>query len=101
MEKVRFGKTKAGHRKNTLVTVRVNDDIYFGISRCRISGSNTDKFDKDEGLKLARLRASNAIDNSKCEFDADKGLSLHRSGMFGRVDISSVKSLINYFKTIK
>lgn len=99
MEKVRFGRIEDTREpKNTLVTVRKDDQIYFGISRCRITH---DKFNKEEGLKLARLRANVAIADPKGKWTIDdKDFRLHSSGLFGSVNINAVGELLDYFNNI-
>lgn len=96
--KVRFSK-KNNSRKNTLVTVREGDTIFFGVARCNVS--HGEKFDRDEGLKKAAVRANVAMQNvASIDWAVDKSLVIHNSGLFGQVGVSDVKDLLSYFDNI-
>jgi len=94
--RVRYGKIN-NQAKNTLVTVRDGDVIYFGISRCRL---NADKMNKVEGKKLATVRANVALHGSTNLTLQEGTLFVHKSNMFGKVHHSEIKKLLEYFDTI-
>jgi len=97
-ERVRYGRIGDTRvPKNTLVTVRKDDTVYFGIARCRV---NADKFAKDKGVELAKLRANIAQQNPTGDCKVDGTLSIHRSGVFGQVDVTEIKKLLTYFDNI-
>jgi len=94
--RVRYGRV-GNQPKNTLVTVRKGDTIYFGIARCRL---NADTAIKEEGRRLAAFRARIALDNVAGAWTVDNTLFVHKSGVFGQVNISEIKKLLQYFNTI-
>ena len=100
-EQVRFGRfnlktNRSGQRRSTLVTLRNDDKIFFGISRCH---SKLDKWDKQEGLRRARLRAQIAT-QMVARSASDNGLTTYGSGLLGYCDVADVKNLIKYFREI-
>ena len=87
--------------KNTLVTVRSNDTIYFGIARCHIP---LDSMSKEKGKALAVCRLNSAIETRDLSrpkaWVIDGSLKIHRSGMFGQIDVAEIKKLLQYFDNL-
>ena|SRR5271157_5373344 len=96
--RVRYGKVN-DQAKNTLVTIRDGDMIYFGISRCRLGA---DKVNKEEGKKRATIRANVAAKNVApvVQIYGDGTLYAHKSGMFGNVRATDILDLLSYFDNI-
>lgn len=83
--------------KNTLITYRVGDAVYFGISRCN---KNLDVFNKYLGKKIAIDRAVLAQNDSSDTSRSEENLTVHSSGLRGYTDINNIKNLIEYFYNI-
>lgn len=84
--RIRYSKVEeSGNRKNTLVTIREGDTIYFGIAMCNLK---KDVFTKDMGIKIATGRA-----------EAAKGESAN-SELRGAVNFNNIKDLLEYFDSI-
>jgi hypothetical protein len=88
--------------KNTLVTLRDGDTIYFGIARCRLT---MDMATKEEGKRWASYRALQAATDKNLLADKNIGemdgtLLVHRDGLLGKVHVESVEKLLNYFDNI-
>lgn len=102
------------NRKNTLVTIRDGDTIFFGISRCNVSAG--DKFSKAKGQMVAKARAEKArqefgaigavVNAARASQQADGfvagsgHLSTHFSGLRGFIRADSVPELLQYFRNI-
>ena len=82
--RVRYSRLEDRCPKNTLVTYRNENLVYFGISRCH---SKNDRFSKELGKDLAETRAQLAM-------------SIHRSGLRGVAKVDEVKQLLTYFQNI-
>lgn len=95
--RVRYGRV-GNQPKNTLVTVRQGDTVFFGIARCRL---NADTAVKDEGKRLAAFRANIAASNVAGAWDKDGSLFVHKSGVFGQVAVTDIKKLLEYFDNIE
>lgn len=104
--RIRYGRLSREDRtpKNTLVTVRDGDTVYFGISRCN---RKLDVFHKTIGTHIAQCRAQIAsddcIDNSDyCTYvPNDKSdFRLHKSGLRGAVDLVNVKEVVKFFRVV-
>jgi hypothetical protein len=95
--RVRYGRTNDKQPKNTLVTVRVEDTLFFGIARCRISDDRPDKY---VGKDLAALRCEVAADEPWKTDTHDGTFHLHRSGMLGCVNVDEKEKLLSYFRNI-
>ena len=97
--RVRYGRLNNRMPKNTLVTIKDGDKIYFGIARCH---SKMDKFRKDIGIKTATIRAESAYraSNGKTYSDGVGEISLNKSGLLGVATMNSIKTLLNYFQNI-
>ena len=86
--------------KNTLVTVRDNGVVYFGISRCN---RKLDVFHKNIGTYIANERAALARDEikvSKYNVLKDTEIRLHESGLRGSVPFDNVKEVVKYFRSV-
>lgn len=102
------------NRKNTLVTIRDGDTIFFGISRCNVTAG--DKFSKAKGQMVAKARAEKAmqefgaigaaVNSVRTEQQADGfvtgdgQLSTHFSGLRGFISANAVVELLQYFREI-
>lgn len=74
IERVRYVKSSVDNSKQG-VLVLVYDKGYFGagLSFCKVSEEETDKFDKEVGKSLARARAMECLKNNKLYLrDLDK-----------------------------
>jgi hypothetical protein len=91
---VRYGR-QDGKPKNTLYTIRKNDTIYFGISRCN---AKHDQFRKEAGKHIASERALLAVD----EFAADQvsDFTLYQNGLRGVCPTEKVIEMLQYFDNI-
>ncbi len=96
-ERTKEGKLKKTSPKNTMVTMRDGDIIYFGIARCRIE---VDTMSKDEGKRIAKFRADLAASHVAGAWKTDGTLAVHRSGVFGQVHKDEVLKLLKYFDNI-
>jgi hypothetical protein len=94
--RVRYGRV-GNQPKNTMVTIRKDDTIYFGIARCRL---NADVAVKEEGKRLAAFRANIAASGVAGAWTIDNSLFVHKTGVFGQVNIAEVKKLLEYFDNI-
>lgn len=104
--RVRYSRLSRKDRtpKNTLVTVRQGDTVYFGIARCN---RKLDTFHKNIGTYIAQQRADIASNDGAASSDyslhavtGDVDFRLHRSGLRGCVRIENVKEVVNYFRTV-
>lgn len=101
--------------KNTLVTIRDDDKIYFGISR--YDASYGYPFSKDAGTAIAEARAKKAMkafdvpasyegifygDTIVTRWDDAEGgwYKAIQRGLFGCCNVESIKTLLNYFDNI-
>ncbi len=97
-ERVRYGRVADTHLpKNTLVTIRKDDTVYFGISRCRLSA---DRFTKEEGKRRAKQRADIAASNVAGAWTIDGSFYVHKSGVFGQVAADDIIKLLTYFRNV-
>lgn len=90
--------------KNTLVTVRDGDTVYFGISRCNVK---LDTFHKNIGTYIAQQRAQIVSEDQATGSDystyvptENAELRLHKSGLRGRVALTDVKEVVKYFRIV-
>jgi len=98
--RVRYGRLDNRKPKNTLVTVRDNDTVYFGIARCNVQ---LDTFHKNIGTYIAEQRARLARDDTQVyRYNTLDGTSvkLHESGLRGSVPVSEVKEVVRYFRDV-
>lgn len=98
--RVRYGRRESRTPKNTLVTFRNGNTVYFGISRCNVEAGDT--FLKSLGKHIAKQRADMASVNPDESKDLVPGTSVkvHESGLRGRVDIGHIKELLKTFDNI-
>jgi len=93
-ERVRYNrKPDSRLPRDTLVTFRSEDTVYFGISRC----NPEDRFTKEQGKTRARLRADIA---SQGKWKVSDDCYLHSSGLMGQVPVDKVVRLLNYFNDL-
>lgn len=97
--RVRYSRLEKRVPKNTLVTVKDGDTLYFGIARCN---RKLDVFHRKVGSYIAEQRALLARDDTQeYRYDRlDNGLELHESGLRGSVSLSNVRQLINHFEGV-
>lgn len=99
--RVRYSRLSREDRtpKNTLVTVREGNTVYFGIARCN---RKLDTFHRTTGTHIATQRAllvaSGDSDSYSCP--TNRVFRLHKSGLRGSVPLENVKEVINYFRTV-
>ena len=93
--RVRYSRLEDRCPKNTLVTYRNENLVYFGISRCH---SKNDRFSKELGKDLAETRAQLAL-NEAGNIE-ESNMSIHRSGLRGVAKVDEVKQLLTYFQNI-
>jgi hypothetical protein len=91
---VRYGRVD-GQPKNCLFTIRRDNIIYFGISRCRFDSG--DRFVKDKGRFIASERAALVIDELD---DGVNDLTVDTSGLRGAVNRDNVVKLLQYFDNV-
>ena len=89
--------------KNTLVTLRDGDTIYFGIARCRLT---MDVAIKEEGKRWASYRALQAATGKELLHNENLGevsgtMLVHKDGLLGKVNVEEVEKLLNYFDNIE
>ena len=102
--RVRYGRVDSPKAprtpKNTLVTQRVGDTVYFGIARCNTVAG--DAFKRARGTLIASNRAGLARTGELTEsYVTDNGVvRLHESYLRGSVAISEVTALLEYFRNV-
>lgn len=88
-----------GPYKNTLVTKKNGDVVFFGISRCKLSVG--DVFDKAVGRNVATLRCMHAEMYLATKTAAPPPqLYVSRNGLWGWCPVSRAKSLLAHFDVI-
>jgi len=96
---VRYGRVDNRTPKNTLVTVRDGDTVYFGISRCNTDAGDT--FKKDTGKMIASRRAALAASESEgYGYMVGTNVQVHDSGLRGRVPRENIVELLRTFGNI-
>lgn len=93
---VRYGRVD-NVPKNTLVTLRDGETLFFGIARCRL-GADTAM--KEEGKRWASFRALRSATGNDTAEEVDGTMQVHPKGMSGSVHITEVKKLLDYFDNI-
>jgi hypothetical protein len=91
---VRYGRVN-GQPKNCLYTIRRDNTIYFGISRCKFDSG--DRFIKDKGRFIASERAYLATDELD---DNVSDLLTDVSGLRGAINRDNVVKLLQYFENV-
>lgn len=94
--RVRYGRLEDRSPKNTLVTIRKDGLIYFGIARCN---SKLDIFHKSIGTHIAEQRAQLATSDIGM-YSHHYGIEIHKSGVRGNTKVGNIKTLISYFRNI-
>lgn len=87
----RFGLGDASVPKNTLVTYRDGEQVYFGIARCNLQADHPSKL---LGRSQARFRADHAVrrlGGVKCVFLINEG------GLDGKCHQDTLHMLLDYF----
>ena len=95
-----YWETVRGRPKNTLVTVRVRDRIFFGVARYDSAWGLP--FVKKFGRKVAEGRANSfrkAMGGTPLP-ESLEGIVYAESGMAGCCNLESIKLLLNYFDNI-
>jgi len=96
--RVRYGRLEDRKPKNTLVTVREDNTVHFGIARCNVQ---LDRFHRKIGTYIAEQRAELARTEIAAERYKTLGrIRLHESGLRGSVPLSEVKTLVKYFRDV-
>jgi len=104
--RVRYSRLSKENRtpKNTLVTVRDGDTVYFGISRCN---RKLDTFHKNIGTYIAQQRAQLVSEDGATSSDYstyvptdNAEFRLHRSGLRGCVSLVNIKEVVKYFRVV-
>jgi len=85
--------------KNTLYTFQDGENLYFGIARCNVK---LDTFERSIGTRIAEERARRALETNipNSVYYPRGALTLHHSGLRGRVNRTEVKELIEYFRSV-
>lgn len=92
--RVRYNRTK--ERKNTLVTIREGNVIYFGIAR--FDPRYGLPFVKKFGVKIAQNRALKAKDKTPYP---ERGIIYSKSGLSGCCNVENIKHLLLYFESVE
>lgn len=93
-ERVRYAKDTKG-KKAVLFTRKLgNGAIYWGIARCNRTAG--DKFDRDEGIALAKRRATDAQKFGK-NAKLSNFMSFAEDGLAGYTTEAEVLDLLEYF----
>ena len=98
-EMVRYGRvTGTRSPKNTLVTIRQDDLVYFGIARC----NRNDCFTKYLGREIATSRMDLAVTEAPTRLYVSEfgEIELHESGLRGLVSTDNIPALLDYFYNI-
>lgn len=96
---VRYGRVDDHTPKNTLVTVRDGDTVYFGISRCNTDAGDT--FKKATGKMIAGRRAALAAsEGDRYGYLVGTNVQVHDSGLRGRVPRDNIVELLRTFSDI-
>ena len=97
--RVRYSRLDKRVPKNTLVTIRDGETVYFGIARCN---RKLDTFRRDVGTHIATKRAELAREGSNGNVHTTDGddLRVHTSRMRGQTTVDNVKELVKFFNDI-
>jgi len=95
MKKIRYSGVKRNKRKNILVTLRLQDELFFGIARCNIKA---DKYNRKLGQTLALGRATDAASNQDIPAST---LYIDKTGLSGKCTIDNTKFLLRYFESFR
>jgi hypothetical protein len=98
--RVRYGRKEKRVPKNTLVTMRVENKIYFGIARCK---NKMDTFKRDVGTNIATGRVMLAtFENCEGYLHAgtNNNMYVHPNHLRGVVTVEDIHELLDYFNRI-
>lgn len=102
--RVRYSRLSREDRtpKNTLVTIRRGDTVYFGIARCN---RKLDTFHKNIGTYIAQQRVQLAQTEPRDDYstyvpESNSDFVLHKSGLRGSVSLTNIKEVVNYFRIV-
>lgn len=101
--RVRYSRASRTNRtpKNTLVTRRVNDVVYFGIARCnRAAGDVFKRSGPNGGSTIAHARLGVALNEDASSYVTVGNILVHPKGLRGQVNVANVKELIEFFNNI-
>lgn len=95
-----YWETQRGCPKNTLVTIREDNRIFFGIARYNQAYGIA--FAKKMGKKIARSRAESVRKTtSGADCTLPETIVYAKSGMAGTCNVDSIKLVLNYFDRIE
>ena len=94
---IRYSKPK-DNIKNTLVTNRIGNFIFFGISRC--NKDKGDAFNKQRGVMIAEQRALLAEEDTELEQIPETNIQVQHSWLRGKVHRDNVVQLLAVFDNI-
>jgi len=102
--RIRFGRIRSGkkkrHPKSVLITQRIDNEIFFGISNCNLS---QDKWSRDEGVDRATERLELALRLPKQAFTESglcAGVQAHPKRFLGYCDVKNAVRMIKYFQLV-
>lgn len=95
--RIRYSRLENRSPKNTLVTLRDGDDVYFGIARCNVK---LDTFNKSVGKYIAAQRAALVTEDDTTRYHSSNGLVLHESGLRGYTSVSNITKLLDHFNDV-
>lgn len=95
--KVKYGRVDGNAPKNTLVTIREGDTVFFGIARCNMGCDNPVK---EIGKILATERALLAQSGVAKAFEENGEFLIHKSRQFGKVSMEELPKLLEYFDNV-
>lgn len=95
--RIRYGRLTNRAPKNTLITVKVDDVVYFGIARCNVK---MDVFHKEIGKYIALQRADMVASDTVLDYDLVGNLKVHKSGLRGCVPVENAKDILDHFRNI-
>ncbi len=103
-EFIRYGYDSKARRKNVLYTIKDENKgvIYYGVTRCDL---RHDKFDKSEGVRIAKERAQHAqkIGHNvvtRYRFCNSERGPHHTAPMYGVARADGIKDLLEWFDGI-
>jgi len=79
----------------TLYTIRENEHIYFGISKCNIKH---DSFTKEMGVRVAKNRSLLAVEMFENVEVTDGQALIEQRKMYGRWPADAIVDLLKYFE---
>jgi len=101
--RVRYSRESRKDRtpKNTLVTLRRDETVYFGIARCnRIAGDTFKRQGPSGGSTIAQVRLQLALEDNPASLVNRGNVWIHPKGLRGQVNVANVKELIEFFNNV-